>query len=77
VIPTPDPEYGTVPKVVAVLRDGAHATPAELLAHVAERVATDTKVRRVEIGSAIPRSSAGMILGRVLVEADRARVSGP
>ena len=69
VIPSPDEEAGEVPKAFVVLRD--EATPEELMAYVAERVAPYKKVRRIEFVDAIPKSAAGKILRRLLVERER------
>ena len=48
-------------------------TADELMAYVAERVAPYKKMRRVEFVDEIPKSPAGKILRRVLVEQERAR----
>ncbi len=71
VVPSPDAEAGEVPKAFVVLKDGA--TPEELLAHVAARVAPHKRVRRIEIIGQIPKSPSGKILRRVLVQQERAR----
>lgn len=70
VIPSPDEETGEAPKAVVVLR--APLTPEEIIAFVTARVAPYKKVRRVEIVEAIPRSTSGKILRRVLIERERA-----
>ena len=72
VIPSPDEEAGEVPKAFVVLQ--AEAKPEELMAFVAERVAPYKKVRRIEVVDEIPKSAAGKILRRVLVERERAAV---
>jgi acyl-CoA synthetase (AMP-forming)/AMP-acid ligase II len=69
VIPSPDEEAGEVPKAFVVLR--GEATPEELMAFVAARVASYKKVRRLEFIDAIPKSASGKILRRVLVERER------
>jgi acyl-CoA synthetase (AMP-forming)/AMP-acid ligase II len=71
VIPSPDEEAGEVPKAFVVLRGAA--TPEEVLAYVAERVAPYKRVRRLEVVDQIPKSASGKILRRVLVERERAR----
>jgi acyl-CoA synthetase (AMP-forming)/AMP-acid ligase II len=53
----------------------AAATPAELMAYVAERVAPYKRVRAVEVVDEIPRSPSGKLLRRVLVDAERARAA--
>jgi acyl-CoA synthetase (AMP-forming)/AMP-acid ligase II len=72
VIPSPDEEAGEVPKAFVVLR--AAATPEELMAYAAERVAPYKKVRRIEFVEAIPKSASGKILRRIMVERERANV---
>jgi acyl-CoA synthetase (AMP-forming)/AMP-acid ligase II len=70
VVPRPDPEDGEVPVAHVVLR--ATATSQELLSYVAERVAPYKRLRAVQITDSVPRSPAGKLLRRVLVEAERA-----
>ncbi|MFI7542045.1 AMP-binding protein [Actinoplanes sp. NPDC049599] len=70
VVPRPDPEAGEVPVAHVVLR--GPATAEELLAYVAERVAPYKRLRAVRLTGAVPRSPAGKLLRRVLVEAERA-----
>jgi acyl-CoA synthetase (AMP-forming)/AMP-acid ligase II len=69
VIPTADEEAGEVPKAFVVLR--SDATPEEIMAFVADRVAPHEKVRGVEVIDQIPKSASGKILRRVLVERER------
>jgi acyl-CoA synthetase (AMP-forming)/AMP-acid ligase II len=69
VIPCPDDEAGEVPKAFVVLR--GEASPEEIIAFVAERVAPYKKIRGVEFIENIPRSASGKILRRMLVERDR------
>jgi acyl-CoA synthetase (AMP-forming)/AMP-acid ligase II len=71
VIPRPDPEAGEVP-VAYVARRG-EVSAGELLAYVAERVAPYKRVRAVELVEQVPRSPAGKLLRRKLVDAERAR----
>jgi len=75
VIPSPDSESGEIPKAFVVLREPA--TPDELMAFVAERVAPYKKVRAVEVVDALPRSPSGKLLRRVLVERERAAQRTP
>jgi acyl-CoA synthetase (AMP-forming)/AMP-acid ligase II len=70
VIPSLDQEHGEVPKAFVVLR--SDATPAELMEFVAGRVAPYKKVRKLVIVDEIPKSPAGKLLRRFLVEKDRA-----
>jgi acyl-CoA synthetase (AMP-forming)/AMP-acid ligase II len=72
VIPSSDEEAGEVPKAFIVLQN--EATPEELMEFVAARVAPYKKVRRIEFIAQIPKSAAGKILRRVLVERERAAV---
>ena len=74
VIPSPDEEAGEVPKAFVVLK--GEATPEEIMAFVAERVAPYKKVRRLEIIDQIPKSPSGKILRRVLVQQERERAAG-
>ena len=69
VIGSPDAEAGEVPKAFVVLK--GEATPDELMAFVAERVAPHKKIRRLDIVEQIPKSPAGKILRRLLVESER------
>ncbi|MBI1881906.1 MAG: 4-coumarate--CoA ligase family protein [Chloroflexi bacterium] len=71
VIPSPDEEAGEVPKAFVVLR--GEATPDDLMAYVAERVAPHKKIRRLEVIDQIPKSASGKILRRLLVERERSK----
>jgi acyl-CoA synthetase (AMP-forming)/AMP-acid ligase II len=71
VIPVADEEAGEVPKAFVVLARGA--SPEEILAFVAARVAPFKRVRQIEVVGEIPKSASGKILRRVLVERERAR----
>lgn len=66
VVPMPDEACGEVPKAFVVL-SGA-ASPQDLMAYVAERVAPYKRIRVVEVIDAIPKSPSGKILRRVLKE---------
>jgi len=69
VIGCPDEEAGEVPKAFVVLK--GDATAEALMAFVAERVAPHKKIRKLEFVAQIPKSPAGKILRRVLVEKER------
>jgi acyl-CoA synthetase (AMP-forming)/AMP-acid ligase II len=56
-----------------VLREGFQASPEELMAFVAERVAPYKKIREVEYLSEVPKTASGKILRRDLIEQERAR----
>jgi len=71
VVPLPNDEAGEVPKAFVVLK--GEATPEQIMAFVAERVAPYKKVRCLEVTDQIPKSPSGKILRRVLVERERAR----
>jgi acyl-CoA synthetase (AMP-forming)/AMP-acid ligase II len=75
VIPSPDEAAGEVPKAFVVLSE--EATADELMAFVATRVAPYKKIRRLEFVDTIPKSAAGKILRRVLVERERKATSIP
>jgi len=75
VIPSPDDEAGEIPKAFVVLR--GEATAEELMAFVATRIAPYKKIRRLEFVAQIPKSAAGKILRRVLVERERASIAEP
>jgi acyl-CoA synthetase (AMP-forming)/AMP-acid ligase II len=70
VIGVADEEAGEVPKAFVVPRGPLR--PEEVSAFVAERVAPYKKVRVVELVDEIPKSPAGKILRRVLVDRERA-----
>jgi len=59
---------GEIPKAFVVLRNPASAD--ELMAWVGERVAGYKRVHQIEFTDRIPRSPAGKILRRLLVEQD-------
>jgi acyl-CoA synthetase (AMP-forming)/AMP-acid ligase II len=75
VIPVADDDAGEVPKAVVVARGAI--TADEVIAFVSAEVAHYKRVRYVEFVDAIPKSAAGKILRRVLVERERARAVGP
>ncbi len=75
VIGRPDEESGDIPTAVVVLRQPGADTGAvarELISYVAERVAPQEKVRRVEFVTEIPKSPSGKILRRLLADRDQA-----
>jgi acyl-CoA synthetase (AMP-forming)/AMP-acid ligase II len=72
VIPSPDEKAGEVPIAFVVLKESA--TPAEIIEFVAERVAAHKKIRRVEFVDEIPKSPAGKILRRLLVQRVREHI---
>jgi acyl-CoA synthetase (AMP-forming)/AMP-acid ligase II len=74
VIPSPDEEAGEVPKAFVVLKPDLEVSGAQIMAHVAERVAPHKKVRKIEFVEAIPKVPSGKILRRELVERERATI---
>jgi acyl-CoA synthetase (AMP-forming)/AMP-acid ligase II len=72
VIPSPDENAGEVPIAFVVLRQST--SPAEIINFVAERVAAHKRIRRVEFVEEIPKSPAGKILRRLLVQRVREHV---
>ncbi|NUL82731.1 MAG: 4-coumarate--CoA ligase family protein [Armatimonadetes bacterium] len=70
VIPALDEEAGEVPKAFVVKR--AEVSAEELMEFVAGKVAPYKKIRYVEFIDAVPKSPAGKILRRTLIEKDRA-----
>ncbi len=75
VVRSSDEEAGEVPKAFVVLREGAAATPDEIMPHVAAQVSPPKRVRRVEFIDAIPKVPSGKILRRQLVERERERLA--
>jgi len=69
VIPHPDAEAGEVPKAFVVMK--GQASPDELMAFVNEQVAPFKKIRLLEVVDQIPKSPAGKILRRTLIERER------
>jgi len=75
VIPMPDEQAGEVPKAFVVLRSvEKDAIGDELMDFVAGLVAPYKRIRSVEFVSEIPKSPAGKILRRVLVERERRKI---
>jgi acyl-CoA synthetase (AMP-forming)/AMP-acid ligase II len=66
VVPRPDERCGEVPVAVVVARADVDAD--ELIAWVAARVAPQKRLRAVRFADAIPRTPAGKILRRLLIE---------
>ncbi|CAL4946100.1 unnamed protein product [Urochloa decumbens] len=68
VIPYPDEDAGQLPMAFIVRKPGSNITEQQVMDHVAKQVAPYKKVRRVAFVSAIPKSPAGKILLRELVQ---------
>jgi acyl-CoA synthetase (AMP-forming)/AMP-acid ligase II len=65
VVPSPDESAGEIPKAFVVRCGELEAS--QLISWVAERVAPQKKIRRVEFVEEIPKSASGKILRRLLV----------
>lgn len=75
VIPAPDESAGEVPKAFVVLQAEAEQRSdeiaQEIMSFVSSRVAPYKRLRSVELVSEIPKSPAGKILRRILIERER------
>ena len=65
-------EAGEIPKAYVVLKVPGSVSAEEIMAYVAERVAPHKRIRKLEFIDSIPKSAAGKILRRVLIEQERA-----
>ena len=72
VIGVPDDEAGEIPKAFVVLKPGAEATADDILAFVADHVASYKHIRLVEFTDEIPKSASGKILRRFLRDQSKA-----
>ena len=68
VVPKRQPDGGETPKAFVVLRPGATATAEEIQAWAEEKVAPFKKIRDLEFLDVIPKSLAGKILRRELIQ---------
>lgn len=68
VIGVPDAKWGEAVKAMVVLKDGAAADPAEIIAHARERIAGFKCPKSVDFIPALPRNPSGKILRRELRE---------
>jgi long-chain acyl-CoA synthetase len=68
----PDERHGEVPKAAVVIAPDASLTAEEVMAFVAERLATYKHLRHVEFVTHIPRNAAGKVLRRELRARDTA-----
>ncbi|RLM57744.1 4-coumarate--CoA ligase-like 7 isoform X1 [Panicum miliaceum] len=66
VMPYPHEEAGQIPIALVVRLPGSKITEAEVMDHVAKRVAPYKKIRKVLFVDSIPKSPAGKILRRQL-----------
>lgn len=68
VVGVPDDEWGEAVKAVAVLKEGAQATEAEIIEHCRLRLGKYKKPRSVEFAAQLPKNATGKLLRRVLRE---------
>ncbi|KAL2554794.1 4-coumarate--CoA ligase-like 5 [Forsythia ovata] len=75
VIPVEDEEAGQIPMAYVVKPSGSDLTEERVIQFVAEQVAPYKKIRRVRFIGAIPRSAAGKILRRQLLQSNQGVLS--
>jgi len=73
VIPSPHPSSGEVPKAFVVLK--SEIKPEQIIEFVAGQVASHKRIRRLEIVDKIPKSAAGKILRRLLVQQELIKIT--
>jgi len=66
VIGVPDKKWGETVKAVVVLRDGARASPEEIIAFCKERLSSYKKPTSVDFVDELPRNPSGKVLKREL-----------
>jgi fatty-acyl-CoA synthase len=62
VVAAPDEQWGEAPVAVVVLKDGASATPDDLLAHCRQRLASFKVPREIVLRETLPKGGTGKIL---------------
>ncbi|KAM7272886.1 hypothetical protein ACFE04_027550 [Oxalis oulophora] len=67
VVPYPDEDAGQIPMAYVVRKPGSKISQARIMDYIAKQVAPYKKIRRVAFVNAIPKSPAGKILRRELV----------
>lgn len=67
IVPYPDEEAGQIPMAFVVRKPGSNITEAQIMDFIARQVAPYKKIRRVAFINSIPKSPAGKILRRELV----------
>ncbi|PPD75391.1 hypothetical protein GOBAR_DD27661 [Gossypium barbadense] len=63
----PDDEAGQIPMAYIVRQPGSSISEAQIMYYIAKQVAPYKKIRRVNFIDSIPKSPAGKILRRELV----------
>ena len=76
VVPAPDPDRGEIPIAVVVVPHD-RLDPDQLMTWTAERVAPHKRIRDVRLVDVIPRTPAGKIPRRLLMDHDRPPASRP
>ncbi|PSQ80717.1 MAG: hypothetical protein BRD41_04470 [Bacteroidetes bacterium QS_1_63_11] len=71
IIPSPDEEAGEAPKALVVEAPGGSVSDTEVKNFVADRMAPQKKIRRVEFVEEVPKTASSKILRRELVERER------
>jgi acyl-CoA synthetase (AMP-forming)/AMP-acid ligase II len=74
VVASPHPRWGEVPAAYVALRPGATATPEEIAAFCAARLAKFKTPKVVRLIEALPRNPSGKVLKRELRDAEKATV---
>ncbi|KAK7282018.1 hypothetical protein RIF29_10482 [Crotalaria pallida] len=67
VVPYPDEDAGQIPMAFVVRKPGSNITAAQIMESVAKQVSPYKKIRRISFINSIPKSPAGKILRRELV----------
>jgi acyl-CoA synthetase (AMP-forming)/AMP-acid ligase II len=68
VIGVPDEKWGEAVKAIVVLKQGAKADAADIIAFARTRIAAFKAPKSIEFATALPRGPSGKILRRVLRE---------
>ena len=72
----PDSYRGQAPKAFVTLRQGAEATPAELMEFLSAQISKIEMPKAVEIRESLPKSVVGKLSKKELVEEERQRAVG-